>query len=93
MSQTKPVTQADLKALREQLDRAGRRLESARQALSRARGREREARKAYEAASYPLRLAEAVAEAMLAEKGTDVERSFDDWHLCEAALGDGLAAG
>lgn len=91
MTQTKPVTQADLKALREQLDRAERRLESARQALSRARRRDREARRAYEKAVYPLRLAEAVAEAMLAEKGTDVERSFDDWHLCEVVLRDGLA--
>lgn len=91
--QTKPVTQADLKALREQLDRAERRLEAARQALSRARRREREARKAYEKAAYPLRLAEAVAEAMLAEKGADVERSFNDWRLCEAVLGDGPAAG
>lgn len=93
MTQTKPVTQADLKALREQLDRAERRLDAARQALSRARRREREARKAYEKAAYPLRLAEAVAEAMLAEKGADVECSFDDWHLCEPALGDGPAAG
>lgn len=87
MTQTKPVTQADLKALREQLDRAERRLEAARQALSRARRREREARKAYEAAAYPLRL----AEAMIAEKGVDVERSFNDWRLCEAVLGDELA--
>lgn len=68
-------------------------LERAEAARREADARLREARKAYEKAAYPLRLAEAVAEAMLAEKGTDVECSFADWHLREAVLGGGLAAG
>ena len=41
MPQTKPVTQADLRALREQLDRAKERWESAKRATSRASKSER----------------------------------------------------